>query len=294
VGAPALFVVLWSTGFVFAREAIKYAPPMTILTIRFAAATALSGGLVLIGGVRWPRGRALGHTTVVGLLLHGAYIGGVFAAIGHGLPAGVAAVIVGLQPLLSACVVGSVLGERVTPLQWLGCALGLGGVVLVVLTRLTFDGTTVAGLLLAVLALFGITAGTLYQKRYCADVDIRAASVIQYATACLAVLVFALAFESLSIDWTASLVGSLAWMAGVLSVGTVSLLYVLIRRGGAVRTASLFYLVPPLTVLIAYLWFGETLGATALAGIALAAAGVALVQRGGGETPRSEPVTETV
>jgi drug/metabolite transporter (DMT)-like permease len=290
-GAPALFVVLWSTGFVFSKESLKYAEPMTILAIRFGAASALALVLTLAGRAAWPARHELPHVVVVGLLVHGCYIGGVFAAIDHGLPAGLAALVVGLQPLVSACLVGVLLGERVTPIQWVGCLLGFAGVVLVLWTKLTFDRATAGAILLCVLALAGITAGTLYQKRFCADVDVRSSQVVQYAAAALAVLTLALLFEDMSVRWTAALVGSLAWMVLVLSIGTISLLLVLIRHGAAVRTASLFYLVPPVTALMAWAWFDETLGPVALAGLAVAAVGVALVQRGGRE-PIPAPVPE--
>jgi drug/metabolite transporter (DMT)-like permease len=285
VGAPVLFVILWSTGFVFSKESIKYGEPMTILTIRYAAASVLCAGLALVGRAGWPSGRSLVHVVAIGLLMLAVYIGGVFAAIDHGLPTGVAALIVGIQPLLSACLVGVVLGERVSLVQWAGFILGLAGVALVLLDKLTFDDATVAGVLLATLALIGITAGTLYQKRFGAHVDVRAATAIQYAAASLAVLAVALPLESQHIEWTASLAGSLAWMVVVLSVGTMNLLYVLIRRGEVVKISSLFYLVPPVTALFGYFWFGETLGAVALGGMALAVVGVALVQRGGERTP---------
>jgi drug/metabolite transporter (DMT)-like permease len=214
-----------------------------------------------------------------------------FAAIDQGLPAGLAALIAGLQPLVSACLVGVLLGDRVTGMQWVGCVLGFAGVVLVLWTKLTFDRATTTAILLAVLALAGITTGTLYQKRFCADVDVRSSQVVQYAAAALAVLLLALAFEDMDVRWTPALVGSLAWMVLVLSIGTISLLLVLIRRGAAVRTASLFYLVPPVTALLAWAWFGETLGPAALAGLAVAAIGVALVQRGGRE-PVAAPIPE--
>ncbi len=290
-GAPALFVLLWSTGFVFSKESLKYAEPMTILAIRFGAASVLALGLTLAARAAWPSARQLPHVAIVGLLVHGCYIGGIFAAIDQGLPAGLAALIAGLQPLVSACLVGVLLGDRVTPMQWLGCVLGFVGVLLVLWTKLTFDRATTTAILLAVLALAGITAGTLYQKRFCADVDVRSSQVVQYAAAAVAVLALALAFEDMEVRWTPALVGSLAWMVLVLSIGTISLFLVIIRRGAAVRTASLFYLVPPVTALLAWVWFGETLGPAALVGLGVAAIGVALVQRGGRE-PVPAPVPE--
>jgi drug/metabolite transporter (DMT)-like permease len=280
-GLPALFVLLWSTGFVVAKEAVKHADPMVILLLRFGGAAVLALALGLALRVTWPTRREALHAAVIGLLVQACYIGGVYAAIDHGLPAGVASLVVGLQPLLSAGVVGLALGDRVTPLQWAGCVLGLAGVVLVLLTKLTFDGATVGAIFLTVLALVGITAGTLYQKRFATHLDVIGAQTVQYVAATVVVLPFALALDSTDVRWTAGFVGSLAWMIVVLSLGTISLLALLIRHGHAVQTASLFYLVPPVTALMAWIWFDETLAPAALAGMAVTALGVALVQRGG-------------
>jgi drug/metabolite transporter (DMT)-like permease len=279
IGLPALFVVLWATGFPFAKEALLYAGPMAILSIRFAAAATLMLGVSVAGRAAWPGWRIGIHAGVVGLLMHGVYLGCVFEAMDRGLPAGVAALVVGLQPLLTACVVGPVLGERVSPIQWAGCALGLGGVALVVAEKLGPEAASVSSVGIALVALGGITVGMLYQRRYCQAVDLRVGAVIQYGAALVPVLVLALAVERRPLDWSWQLAGSLAWMVVVLSVATITLLWVLVRRREAVRTASLLYLVPPVAALLAWAWFGETLGPAALAGMGLAAAGVALVQR---------------
>jgi drug/metabolite transporter (DMT)-like permease len=237
--------------------------------------------VALLGQATWPDPATGVHVAVVGLLMHGGYLGGVFASIAHGLPAGLSALIVGLQPLLTACVVGPLLGERVRPLQWAGFILGLAGVALVLADKLAFDRASLGAAALSGLALVGITAGTLYQKRFCAGVDLRSGAVIQYAAATAAMLAIALPAETMRIAWTPQFAAALAWLCLPMSLGAVSLLLVLIRRGAAAKVASLFYLVPPLTALFAWALFGETLGALALAGMALAALGVALVQRGG-------------
>ena len=175
--------------------------------------------------------------------------------------------------------VSPILGEKVTSRQWLGFVLGLFGVTLVVLRKLSFEGSELSGLLFSVVALFGITAGTLYQKKYCVLMDLRSGTVIQYATASLAMLALALAFETMNINWSGEFIFALTWLTVILSVGAISVLYLLIRRGEAARVASLFYLVPPFTALIAYFLFGETLGPLALCGMALAVIGVSIVNR---------------
>lgn len=219
----------------------------------------------------------VGHVAVTGLLVHAVYLGGVFASIDLGVPAGLAALIVGLQPLLTATLVGPLLGERVRPRQWLGFLLGLAGVFMVMAEKLVpadgggfgdlaFQGFGLGGITLALAALVGITAGTLYQKRFCQALDLRTGTVIQYAAATVAMAVFAPLFETMRVQWTGDFVFALMWLVVVLSLGAISLLMMLIRRGEAARTAGLFYLVPPCTALVAYFLFDERLGLLALAG----------------------------
>lgn len=278
--APAVFVVLWSTGFIFAKMGLPYAEPFTFVALRYAAVVALMLPVAFVLRASWPdRAIDIVHLVIAGLLLHAVYIGGVFASIYHGLPAGISALIVGLQPVLTATLVGPFLGERVTGRQWLGLLLGLAGVALVLGDKLAFDRATGGAVALAVLALVGITLGTIYQKRFCTTADMRSSAVIQFAAAGLACLAVAWPLETMRIAWSREFVFALAWLGIVLSIGTVSLLYLLLRRGAAAKTASLFYLVPPVTALFAWALFGETLGMLALAGMGLAAAGVALVQR---------------
>jgi drug/metabolite transporter (DMT)-like permease len=226
----------------------------------------------------WPRTSAqFGHVAVAGVLMQGAYLGGVFCAIHLGMSAGVSALIVGIQPILTAFASAPLFGERLRARQWAGLVLGFAGVLLVVLSRSALSGITPATLALSVLALVSITAGTLYQKRYCGAVDLRAGSVIQFSAAGLVLLPLALAFESMQVRWTGEFIYTLAWLALVLSIGAISLLYLLIREGAATKVTSLFYLVPPTTALMAYPMFGETLNFAAMVGMALAAIGVALV-----------------
>ena len=280
-GVPALFVVLWSTGFLGARLGLPHAGPLTFLALRYGLAAGLLVLVALAMRAPWPRRPAeVGHCAVAGLLVHGVYLGGVFVGISLGVEAGVSALIVGLQPLLTAALAGALLGERVAPRQWAGLGLGLLGVALVLARKLGQGAGDALGGLACVAALLGITAGTLYQKRFCAGMDLRSGSVVQFAAAGLATAPLALLFEDTRIAWGGEFVFALLWLVLVLSLGAVSLLYVLIRRGAAAQVASLFFLVPPCTALIAWPLFGETLGPVALVGMALTAAGVALASRG--------------
>lgn len=281
---PALFVLLWSTGFIGAKFGLPYAEPFTFLLLRFGVVIAILGAITLAVRAPWPANWAqVGHIAVAGLLVQGIYLGGVFAAIHLGVPAGVSALIVGIQPLLTAAVVGPFLGERVRARQWFGFVLGFIGVALVVTRTLHFDGAregaSLSGLALCGAALLGITAGTLYQKKYCAGLDLRTGALIQFGASALMMIPLSVLFEHQHIAWTRDFLFALLWLSLVLSVGAISLLFILIRRGAASRVASLFYLVPPVTAIMAYLIFGETLGPLALIGMAIAAFGVALVNR---------------
>lgn len=288
---PGLFVVLWSTGFIGAKLGLPYSEPFTFLGIRLAIAAALLLALALATRAPWPDARLAGHIVVAGLLVHGVYLGGVFYAIELGLAAGVTAIIVALQPLLTAGLAGWFLGERLGPRQWLGLILGLVGVGLVVQSRLAFGGN-LAAVGCALLALLGITLGTLYQKRYCPQADLRSAGTLQYASNAVVLLAAAAALESMQIEWSGEFVFALAWLVLVLSVGAIGLLFALIRRGAAAKVASLFYLAPPFAAVFGYLLFDETLQAQALVGLGVVVVGVALVNWSGrksaqalGETP---------
>lgn len=277
---PAIFVVMWATGFAGARLGLPYAPPITLLFLRFAIVVAIVLPISLVTRAPWPRGwRQRGHVAVVGLLMHSAYLGGVYCAIAAGVPSGVSALIVGLQPLLTAAVVGPLLGEKVSPLQWLGLAIGLAGVALVLMDKLHFDHAQSWGVVLAFGALLSVTAATLYQKRFCGSVDLRTGAVIQYSAASLVLLPLALALGWGPIQWSGELIFALAWLVLVLSLGAVSIFYLLIRKGAASRVTSLFYLTPPVAALLGWIIFDEWLGPLALLGMALTALGVALVMR---------------
>lgn len=282
--SPAFFVLLWSTGFIGARFGIPYAEPLTFLIWRFVIVVALMLAFALITRAPWPtRLRDYLHLSVAGILVHAGYLTGVFESLHHGLPVGVTAIIIGLQPLLTASVVGRFLGESVRPRQWAGLILGLVGVILVIGGRLApgaVDALTPTGIAFSCLALFTITAGTLYQKRFVSALDIRSANVVQYVASGIVLLPFALIFETMHVEWTGEFIFAMVWLCLVLSLGAVSLLYRLIRAGAAARVASLFYLVPPVTAFLAFLLFGETFSPVALVGMGLTVAGVWLAIKG--------------
>jgi len=278
--APLLFVVLWSTGFIGAKLGLPDCEPLTLLTLRYAAVLVLMGVIALATRAPWPASPAQWmHIGVSGLLIHAVYLGGVFTAIRLGLPAGVTALVVGLQPVLTALGAGLLLRERVRATQWAGLALGLAGVVLVVARKVEGGPAAAALLLPAVVALAGITAGTLYQKRFCASFDLRTGSVVQFLPSLVVTGLAAWRTETMVVHWTPAFVFALGWLVLVLSLGAVSLLNVLIRSGSAVNVASLFYLTPPTTALIAWAMFGETLTGLALAGMGLAVLGVWLARK---------------
>ncbi len=280
---PAVFVLIWSTGFVVARYGMPHAPPMSFLAVRYAC--SLLAFAVWIAWVRaaWPRnGMQWVHLSVTGVLMHGGYLGGVWIAVKGGLGAGLAALVVGLQPLLTALWLSARqrqgVGHRVSARQWLGLCLGLLGLLLVVGNKLHLGEASLRGLGFVVLALASITVGTLYQKRWLTACDVRTANSVQLLAALAVTWPLAL-LESEPIDWHPHMLGALAWSVLVLTLGGSSLLYLLIQRGAATRVTSLMYLVPPCTAVLAWLLFGEALGPGVLAGLALSAAGVALVVR---------------
>jgi drug/metabolite transporter (DMT)-like permease len=281
---PWVFVLIWSTGFIVARYGMPHSPPLKFLSVRYALSIACFGTWVALSRPRWPASRAqFGHLAVVGALIHAGYLGGVWAAVKLGLGAGTIALLVGLQPVLTAVWMSTMAressGVAVSSRQWLGLALGLAGLTLVVWHKLGGGEITMTNLSLAIFALLSITIGTLYQKRYVGPCDVRTASVVQLCAAFAVSLPLALLFETEAIDWHPHLIGALAWSVIALTLGGSSLLYMLIQRGAATEVTSLLYLVPPCTAVMAWLLFGETLGVPALVGMALTAVGVALVVR---------------
>lgn len=274
---PALFVLLWSTGFIGAKLGLPYAEPATFLVLRFGLVLLLLLPICFLFRAPWPTARGFADMLVAGALLQAGYLGGVFAAIHHGMPAGISALITGLQPLSTALLSGWLLKERVTARQWLGLALGLAGALLVVGERIQLAGMTALSIGLAFLALASITLGTIWQKRRGAGVDLRTGAAIQYMAAALVLAPFALALETREVRWTGEFVIAIFWLAIVLSLGAVFLLLFLIRHGAATRVASLFYLVPPTTALMAWPLFGETYSLLSALGMGLAMLAVWLV-----------------
>jgi drug/metabolite transporter (DMT)-like permease len=276
--APAVFVVLWSTGFVATKYVLRGAEPLTYLAIRMAVVVAIMVIVVVVVRPRWPDRMGIVHSVVAGLLVQGFYLGGTAVAIAHSIPAGLSALIPGLQPILTSTLANRWLGERVTPLQWTGLLLGLAGVALILHGR-PMSGEAGWGWLSSGVSLISITLGTLYQRRYCRDIDWRSGNLVQYVAVMIFFAIGAAAFEDRVVHWTSEFILSVAWLAVVLSIGSIGLLYWLIRRSAATSVASLFYLVPAVTALMAYVLFGERLDAVAIAGMIACAAAVFLVNR---------------
>ena len=275
--APLAFVLLWSTGFIVAKYAAPHAPPLTFLLYRFAGAIAILLPLIAITKAPWPRGaNSWRDVMIVGVLLQATYLGGVWSAIAMGMPAGVSALLVGAQPLFTALLAFTV-NERATRVQWLGLLIGFVGVALVLSDRLTLAGVQPLALAVNFLALAGITAGTLYQKKHATNVDLRTGSLIQFAASFVVLLPFAIATESMVVDFTPEFWLALVWSIVALSLVAITLLLVMIRRGRATEVTSLMYLTPPATAVMAWLMFDEMLGPVAWTGVLVTMAGVALV-----------------
>jgi drug/metabolite transporter (DMT)-like permease len=273
-------VILWSTGFIGARYGLPYIEPLTFLAVRMGFVVTLMAAIAVFGRARIPSRPEIAHSLAAGALVHGLYLGGVFTAIGEGVPAGISALIPGLQPILTSTIANRFMGETVTRVQWLGLALGLVGVVLVLHDREIVMAGSLLGWVASFLSLIGITLGTLYQKRYCGSIDWRTGNLVQYVGAGILFTIGAFAFEARDIRWSAELVFALAWLVLVLSIAAVGLMYWIIRRSAATGFASLFYLVPAVTALFAYFLFGERLDALSIFGMLMCAVGVVLANRG--------------
>lgn len=274
--APAVFVLLWASGFIGAKLGLPYAEPMTFLTVRMTAVVLVLGAIILLTRPVWPSRGDLFHSAVTGLFVHGCYLGGVFVAIDHKLPAGFAALVVSLQPILTSTLANRLLGERVTPRQWGGLALGIAGVYLVVQGGTEGEAPPVAWAA-ATVGLIGMTVGTLYQKRFGGGIEWRTGFLMQYLAAAVLFALLAFGFETRQVQWTSEFVLAIAWLVFGLSLGAIWLLYFLIQHRAAARVVSLFYLTPPFTALMAWLMFNEQLAPLALAGMAVCVAGVAMV-----------------
>ena len=275
--APAVFLLLWSSGFVFAKLGLQYAEPLTYLAVRMTAVVAILAVIIAVTKPKWPNRAGLVHSAAAGFMVHGLYLGGVFISIENGLSAGLAALIVSLQPVLTSTIANRWLGERVAARQWLGLALGLLGVYLVMFEKTGSGGVTPLAWFAVIVALIGITVGTLYQKLFGGSIDWRPALLIQYGTADILFSLGALAFETRVVHWTPQFLLAVGYLAIVLSLGAMWLYYYLIRRAAATRVVSLFYLTPPITTLMAWALFDERLAPLALLGMAVCVVGVFLV-----------------
>lgn len=285
--APAVFVVLWSSGFIGTKYALSGAEPLTFLTIRMVYVSVLLAVIVAVIRPAWPRGAEIGHSIVAGLLVHGFYLAGVSIGIYHSVPAGLSALIPGLQPILTSTLANRWLGERVTLLQWAGLVLGLSGVLLVLHTR-SMTGDIGWGWFATGVALVSITIGTLYQKRYCSKIDWRTGNLVQFTACGVMYAIGALLFETREVIWSKEFILGVSWLVIALSIGSISVLYWLIRRAAATQVASLFYLVPATTALMAYVLFDERLDWLGIVGMAVCAAGVFLVNKPATKSDKTE------
>ncbi len=278
--APALFVVLWATGFVVARLSASHVEPLTFLSIRFPIAGALFAAIALYQRAIWPHARQALHAAVAGALLHGGYLGSIYWAVAHGMPAGVSALIVGLQPLMTAFLAAAIVGEKISSRQWFGLAIGILGVGLVVWPKLNFGNVTGITPFTTVLCIFGalsVSFGAVYQKRFGTGVHLASGGVWQYAGASLVVFIGAALGENFGFDGSFDAWFALGWSVIVLSLAAITLLMLLIRHGDVSRVSGLIYLVPAVAALMTYVFFGETLVPVQILGMAVCAGAVFIV-----------------
>lgn len=278
--APPLFVLIWATGFIVARIVAPHAEPLTFLLVRYLLAILVLVLLVVVARASWPRTwRDWRNGLVAGTLLHGFYLGGVFWSVKHGLPAGISALVAGLQPLVTGLLAGPLLGEAVSRRRWTGIGIGFMGASLVVLPKLGDGGVPPFALFICLLGMLSITLGTIWQKRTGGALDLRVNAAVQFMGAAAVTLPLVLLTEQGRMDLTLPVLGALAWAVFGLSIGAIGLLLFLIRQGAVVGVATLLYLVPPVAALMAFVLFGETLNLVQMVGMALAAVGVAVASR---------------
>ena len=273
---PAIFIFIWSSGYVVAKYGLPYAEPLTFLCLRYVGVILFMGTLALTMRAPWPARSAWKHIAIAGILMQAGYLGGVWCAVKLGMPAGLAALIVNTQPILTA-IFGPLIGERTRGIQWLGLALGILGVGLVVANKISMLGLSGTSITLAIFALLSMTLGTLYQKKTCPSFDVRSGQVIQFLASLLVTLPFALMLETHTILWTPQFFAAMAWSIFVLSGFGISVLFIMIRHGEATKVTSYMYLVPAVTAIMAWLMFGERFTVSAMLGMLIALAGVALV-----------------
>lgn len=280
---PWIFVWIWSTGFLAAKFGLPYAEPFTLLLYRFTFTLLFLLIVIRFKKSPWPKSKiAFLHLMVAGALIHGVYLGGVFQAIKWGMPAGLSAMIIGLQPLSMALMAGILLKERVSKRQWLGLIIGLLGLYLVLFERLdltselAFDGFPIWAVFAVIASLFGISVGAVYQKRFCSDMDLISGTWIQYFSALMLCTCIVLLFETGEVSWTGPFILTLAWQVLALSVGAILLLMTMIKQGAAASVGSYFYLVAPLVAIQAWFLFEETISFISIAGVVLISFGVAI------------------
>lgn len=283
---PVIFVFVWSTGFIVARFGMPYSEPMTFMFLRFTGVLVVMVPVALLARVTWPSAQQCLHIAIAGTMLQAGYLGGVWAAVKLGMSASLVALIMGLQPIFTAWL-SALVAERVTARQWLGLMAGLTGVGMVVMAKFSLIGLSLTSLGLSVLALASITIGTLYQKRYCPSFDLRVGSTIQFAAAALVCLPFIFAFETREIEWVFPMIASLLWSIFALSIGAISLLFIMIRDGAATKVTSLLYMVPPTTALMAWLLFDEPITPLTVAGTAVTVVALLLVIKSPSKDPRT-------
>ncbi len=276
----ALFVVLWASAFVVGKFGLQSTGPLTMLVIRFALAALVLLPVAVLTGANWPRNVAdYAHLAVAGVLVNAATLACIYVGLNLGVSAGTSALIAGTAPLFTALGAGPMLDEKVESHQWVGMLIGLGGVALVVLNKLSLAGGTWEGFAFTFLAVAAFVAGTLYQKRFVKAVDLSAGNFVQFAVATAVVFPLALHFEGLQATWNRDLIASALWMAIVNSVCGLGLLYLMLKRGKASQVSTLFLLVPGVAAAMGFVVFHETLAPLTVAGFALAAGGVYLGSR---------------
>ena len=273
-----IFIIIWSSGFIVSRFGMPFSEPMTFLFLRFSGVCVLMLPIILWKKIPWPSLQQIVHIAVAGSLLQFGYLAGVWISVRAGMPAGLSALIVGLQPILTALLAYFV-AEKINSRQWLGLFLGLIGVVLVLSAKLNTHGVTMSNILWNVFALISITAGTIYQKKYCPSFDLRIGSFIQFMTSAFISGLAAIAFETRVVQWSNEMIGALVWSIFFISIGAISLLFVLIRRGNATKVSSIMYLTPPTTAVLAWIFFKEPLTPIIVIGTIVTSLGVLLVNQ---------------
>ena len=273
-----IFIIIWSSGFIVSRLGMPFSEPMTFLFLRFSGVCVLMLPIILWKKIPWPSPQQILYIAVAGSLLQFGYLAGVWISVRAGMPAGLSALIVGLQPILTALLAYFV-AEKINSRQWLGLFLGLIGVVLVLSAKLNTHGVTMSNILWNVFALISITAGTIYQKKYCPSFDLRIGSFIQFMTSAFISGLAAIAFETRVVQWSNEMIGALVWSIFFISIGAISLLFVLIRRGNATKVSSIMYLTPPTTAVLAWIFFKEPLTPIIVIGTIVTSLGVLLVNQ---------------